>query len=86
MHTCHAKGCGTPVPPKMFMCRPHWYMLDQKMQSSIWALYRPGQEVDKQPSALYLRVAQQCIDYVYDKEQRRGRATNLPGHHQATLL
>lgn len=28
-HTCHADMCAAVVPPKMFMCRTHWYMVPE---------------------------------------------------------
>lgn len=64
MHTCHAKGCAVHVPPKMFMCRSHWFALPKAMRDKIWALYRPGQEVTKDPSPEYVEHARACIDYL----------------------
>jgi hypothetical protein len=55
-HTCHAHGCGLPVPPRMFMCRTHWASLRKGTQDAIWREYRPGQEDDKHPSLRYLAV------------------------------
>lgn len=60
-HTCHAHGCTTSVPPKMFMCKRHWSALPKKMQRAIWREYRPGQERDKKPTARYLAVQQLAI-------------------------
>jgi hypothetical protein len=56
-HQCHAVGCSTPVEPRMFMCGRHWRMLPSQFQKVIWHYYRPGQEIDKQPSIEYLAVA-----------------------------
>lgn len=63
-HTCHAEGCGTEVPPKLFMCRKHWRMVPRRMQAAIWHHYRPGQEIDKHPTAAYLQAATEAIDAV----------------------
>lgn len=60
-HTCHANACTVPVPPKMFMCRPHWFSLPLGVRKMIWRHYRPGQEIDKHPTAEYVRVAKQAI-------------------------
>jgi len=60
-HTCHATGCKRPVPPRMFMCRRHWFMLPKGHRDAIWAAYRPGQEIDKRPSREYLHVARAAI-------------------------
>ena len=68
-HLCHAQGCKTAVPPKMFMCKAHWYMLPKWMRDTLWSLYRPGQEIDKDPSLQYLQHAMACRDYVAQKER-----------------
>lgn len=67
-HTCHADGCDTPVPPRMFMCRAHWFMVPKPLRDRIWATYRPGQERDKQPSLEYLDTAMEAINVVREKE------------------
>lgn len=67
-HTCHAAGCATAVPPKMFMCKRHWYTLPKKLRDSIWSEYTPRQEITKSPSLSYLLTAAWCICYVADKE------------------
>jgi hypothetical protein len=67
-HTCHAKGCPVPVPPKLLMCRKHWYMVPKPLRDAVWAEYRPGQEIDKQPSMAYLHVMRAAIDAVAAKE------------------
>jgi len=53
-HTCHAYRCQTPCPPRMLMCRAHWFQVPKPLQDAVWAAYRPGQEEDKQPSAAWL--------------------------------
>ena len=63
-HTCHAPGCGIPVPPRLFMCRTHWRMLPPSLRERIWATYRPGQENDKQPSGDYLDAARRAVEYL----------------------
>lgn len=55
-HTCHAVGCERRVPPRMFMCRPHWSRLPQENRKAIWATYNRGQERRKDPSLAY-RIA-----------------------------
>lgn len=64
-HTCHAEGCKTIVPPKMFMCRRHWGLLRPGMQRAIWREYKRGQEVRKDPSLRYLAVADMAIAEVF---------------------
>lgn len=67
-HTCHARGCSTEVPPRLLMCLKHWRMVPKDMQKAVWRAYRPGQEVDKNPSPQYLRVAGAAINAVAEKE------------------
>lgn len=71
IHTCHAKGCYTVVPPKLFMCLKHWKKVPKRLQAAIWAAYRPGQEVDKNPSKEYVDVADEAIEAVAKKEKRK---------------
>lgn len=59
-HFCHAYGCQVEVEPKMFMCRSHWFRVPKELRDRIWALYRPGQELDKQPSRFYLEAARRA--------------------------
>ena len=63
-HVCHAPGCLTPVPPKMFACRPHWYALPKPLRDAIWATYRDGQEITKDPSPEYLDAAAAAVEYL----------------------
>jgi hypothetical protein len=63
-HTCHATGCRVPVPPRMFMCRKHWYSLPKSMRDAVWAAYVPGQEIRKDPTPGYLAVADAAIRYL----------------------
>jgi hypothetical protein len=67
-HTCHAASCSVLVPPKMFMCKKHWFMLPKHLRDSVWSEYREGQEIDKNPSLEYILTTAWCICYVADKE------------------
>lgn len=60
-HTCHAHGCNQAVPPRMFMCRAHWFALREQIRAAIWKEFRPGQERDKKPSIRYLCVQQRAV-------------------------
>jgi capsular polysaccharide biosynthesis protein len=68
-HTCHAKKCLVEVPPKMFMCKRHWYRLPKRMRDKVWELYVPGQEVTKTPSPEYLAHTAECIRFVWARER-----------------
>jgi hypothetical protein len=74
-HSCHARNCNTPVPPRMFMCRKHWFMVPKPMQDAIWATYRPGQERTKDPSPEYLDAATAAVNAVADMERPRVEGT-----------
>jgi hypothetical protein len=67
-HYCHAMQCFTEVPPKMFMCKPHWRMLPKAMRDAIWDNYRPGQEIDKEPTNDYVIAASRAIAHIAVKE------------------
>lgn len=44
-------------------------MLSQYHRNKIWEHYRPGQEVDKEPTVGYLDAAQMSKEYIRMKEQ-----------------
>lgn len=78
-HRCHAHGCTTEVPPKMFMCPSHWYSLRPVLRRAIWRTYKPGQEVTKEASASYLAVQQRCIAEVAFKPNDESAARIATG-------
>lgn len=63
-HTCHWRNCKTEVPPHMWGCRRHWFMLPKKLRDKIWATYRKGQEVTKTPSKEYLEAADRVQEWI----------------------
>lgn len=67
-HRCHAKNCKKEVPPSLFMCFQHWKMVPKPLQAEVWKHYRPGQEIDKNPTNEYLQVTEGAIDHVYRLE------------------
>jgi hypothetical protein len=71
LHTCHARDCDQRVPPKMFMCKRHWYMLPKRMRDAVWDAYVPGQEQRMDPTDEYLVVTQRCIEFVAVSEEKR---------------
>lgn len=72
-HTCHAAGCDVRVPPRMFMCRRHWFTLPMSMRNEIWAAYVPGQEERMDPTDAYIEVASRAVAWLAEKEKE-----NLP--------
>jgi hypothetical protein len=78
-HTCHAPDCNTEVPPKMFMCKKHWFTLRKPIRDAIWQEYRSGQEVSKKPTFRYLAVQQLAIaEFVFRKNDERAAAQAAP--------
>lgn len=68
-HTCHATACETAVPPKLFMCKPHWSKLPQIMRNAVWAHYQKGQEERKvAPTQAYFDVTRKAIKYIEQLE------------------
>ncbi len=63
-HRCHAKGCDVAVDPQLLMCLRHWRRVPRRLQNDVWKFYRPGQEVDKNPSREYLAAAAAAIEAV----------------------
>jgi len=68
-HECHWPGCTTQVPPAMWGCRTHWFMLPPDIRNRIWNAYRPGQEITMTPSAEYVAAARAAQEWI---------ATNYP--------
>ncbi len=60
-HTCHAVDCKTNVPPEMFMCKRHWFMVPKPLRDRVWTTYRPGQCDDWNPSLGYCNAAQEAV-------------------------
>lgn len=63
-HHCHWPRCDVAVPPRMWGCRRHWFMLPRSLRNRIWATYVPGQEITKTPSASYLEAARAVQDWI----------------------
>lgn len=73
-HTCHARGCDTPVPRRMFMCRPHWFALPKPMRDAVSATYTPGQEnnVDRVTPG-YLTAATAAVNWLAARSPEEGK-------------
>lgn len=69
-HTCHWPGCDKVVPPAMWGCKTHWFKLPARLRAKIWATYRPGQEITKDPSADYLAVANEVQAWIAERGKR----------------
>ncbi len=63
-HACHWPGCSRQVPPAMWGCKEHWFMLPRTLRLRIWASYRPGQEKDGKPSTGYVKVTREIQEWI----------------------
>lgn len=66
-HECHWPGCNKQVPPAMWGCAKHWFMLPKVLRNKILATYRPGQERDLAPSESYVAAAQEAQIWIRNK-------------------
>lgn len=73
-HTCHWPSCGREVPPKLWGCRAHWYLLPKWIRNEIWKAYIPGQEERKDPSSEYVKIARIAHDWVLEYETKQRMA------------
>lgn len=69
-HTCHAIGCSAVIPPRLFMCREHWYKLPYHYRKEVFRYYKAGQEVSKNPSRKYIQAASAAIAWLNKKTKR----------------
>lgn len=74
VHVCHAEACRLPVPPRMFMCRRHWFALPVEYRDAVWSHYVEGQERRKDPTPGYLAVTRAAIEWTARAEGRRDMA------------
>lgn len=66
-HKCHWPNCGRNVPPAMWGCKQHWFMLPKNLRDRIWATYRAGQEITKTPSLEYIEAAQAVQKWIRER-------------------
>ena len=62
-HPCHG-GCGRTCKPAFWGCARCWFRLPNRLRTKIWRTYRPGQEIDKNPSADYLAAADEVQQWI----------------------
>ena len=63
-HHCHWPRCAKQVPPAMWGCKEHWFMLPRSLRHRIWAAYQSGQEVTMPQSAGYIQIAQEVQEWI----------------------
>lgn len=78
-HHCHWTGCNAKVPPAMWGCRKHWYMLPAAIRARIWRTFRPGQEIEKTPAAEYVAAAREARDWIAANHAPKGAPADLFG-------
>lgn len=75
-HTCHWPDCDKKVPPAMWGCRTHWYMLPKNLRDKIWATYVSGQEITKTPSIAYIEAANEVQEWIQQYLAKIGGRSN----------
>lgn len=55
------------------MCRGHWFQVPAELRVRVWNAYRPGQEIDKRPSAEWHAAADAAIAALAEIEAGGGR-------------
>lgn len=63
-HNCHWPGCDVEIPPRLWGCRRHWFMLPKHLRDQIWEHYVPGQEITKAPSKGYIDAAHKVQNWI----------------------
>jgi hypothetical protein len=56
----------------MWGCRTHWFKLPKHLRDRVWATYRPGQEISKDPSAAYLKVSREVQAWIKEQPAQGG--------------
>lgn len=69
-HECHATACNKHIPPQMFMCKFHWFLLPKNLRDKIWNTYRSGQCDDWNISKEYSEAAKEYVRYIAKREGR----------------
>lgn len=74
------------VPPKLLMCRPHWFRLPKRLRDDIWMTYEIGQEVSMTPSDEYLDAAHAVAAWIDELITTCQRALLLQDRADAVKL
>ena len=67
----------------MWGCKKHWFMLPRGLRQRIWATYRPGQEIEKNPSARYLHAANEVQAWIAKQKPADVHETGYPAVERA---
>lgn len=73
-HECHWPDCATQVPPAMWGCKKHWFMLPKHLRDLIWRTYEPGQERTLTPSDEYLAAADSVQKWIKANYRAAGKS------------
>jgi hypothetical protein len=65
----------------MWGCKAHWFKLPKRLRDKVWATYRSGQEIHKNPSKAYMIVIGQVDEWIkaYKDEQHVNTRTKGEG-------
>jgi len=67
-HHCHMTNCNVSVPPEMFACRKHWFMVPKPLRDETWRTYEDGQCDTWDASSAYCQAARAAVIAVAEKE------------------
>lgn len=76
-HKCHWPGCGEEVHPRLWGCKRHWYTLPPEIRRRILLTYKPGQEVNKDPSPEYMEAAKQAREFAIEWNRKEIRENQI---------
>jgi hypothetical protein len=64
MNICHANGCATRTPHRLFMCARHWAMVPLTMQNAVWTAYRNAPKGGRARDRDYLSACAKAVEHV----------------------
>lgn len=75
-HKCHWPECRKEVPPRLWGCNQHWFMLPAVLRGRIQRAYVPGQEWTKQPSPAYVDAAKKVRKWINEHQDLNQQGDN----------
>ena len=69
-HECRWPGCRVWVSRECWGCHRHWFRLPIGLRDAIWSAYRPGQGVDRAPSAAWIAADRAARAWALEERKR----------------
>lgn len=67
-HICNWPGCQKEVPPSMWGCRAHLFLLPKDLRERLGETYPPGQDRTMSPSIEYLGTVKEVEIWIRDNK------------------